>query len=52
MGGWWPPASRRSWILFLHALTACKRKLLVVLNSMLRHSTRWRDPLPVLLQRS
>ncbi len=29
------------------ALTACMRKLLVVLNSMLRRGTRWTHPLPM-----
>lgn len=29
------------------ALTACMRKLLVVLNGMLRHGTRWGQPTPV-----
>ena len=28
------------------ALTACMRKLLVVLNAMLRHQTRWSAPTP------
>ena len=30
------------------ALTACMRKLLVVLNAMLRHQTRWSAPTPLL----
>ena len=30
------------------ALTACMRKLLVVLNAMLRHQTRWSAPAPLL----
>lgn len=29
------------------ALTACMRKLLVVLNSMLRHGTRWECRVPI-----
>ena len=28
------------------ALTACMRKLLVILNSMLKHRSPWRDPSP------
>ena len=28
------------------ALTACMRKLLVILNSMLKHRSPWRDPTP------
>ena len=28
------------------ALTACMRKLLVILNSMLKHGAPWRDPSP------
>ena len=29
------------------ALTACMRKLLITLNAMLRHGTRWQQPTPV-----
>ena len=29
------------------ALTACMRKLLVILNAMLRHQTQWSAPTPV-----
>ena len=28
------------------ALTACMRKLLIILNSMLKHGSPWRDPSP------
>ena len=28
------------------ALTACMRKLLIILNSMLKHGATWRDPSP------
>ena len=28
------------------ALTACMRKLLIILNSMLKHGSSWRDPSP------
>ena len=28
------------------ALTACMRKLLIILNSMLKHCSPWRDPAP------
>ena len=29
------------------ALTACMRKLLVILNSMLKHRSSWRDTTPI-----
>ena len=31
------------------ALTACMRKLFVILNAMLKHSTPWRSPCPAAL---
>ena len=33
------------------ALTACMRKLLVILNSMLKHRSPWRDPTPMVAGR-